>query len=74
MYVQDLDQRDWDEYAERITFAINTAHDRIRGETPFYMILLGSGDPGGKYAKTFGISAPGQRICRMHGLNHNSSD
>ncbi|OWZ05873.1 LOW QUALITY PROTEIN: reverse transcriptase [Phytophthora megakarya] len=38
MYVQDLDQRDWDEYAERLTFAINTARDRIRGETPFYMI------------------------------------
>ncbi|POM72152.1 LOW QUALITY PROTEIN: Reverse transcriptase [Phytophthora palmivora] len=38
MYVQDLDQRDWDEYAERITFAINTAHDRIRGETPFYLV------------------------------------
>ncbi|POM62558.1 reverse transcriptase [Phytophthora palmivora] len=38
MYVQDLDQRDWDKYAERITFAINTAHDRIRGETPFYMV------------------------------------
>ncbi|POM76019.1 Reverse transcriptase [Phytophthora palmivora] len=38
MYVQDLDQRDWDEYAERITFAINTAHDRIRGEKPFYVV------------------------------------
>ncbi|POM72873.1 LOW QUALITY PROTEIN: Reverse transcriptase [Phytophthora palmivora] len=38
VYVQDLDERDWDEYAERITFAINTAHDRIRGETPFYMV------------------------------------
>ncbi|POM65894.1 LOW QUALITY PROTEIN: Reverse transcriptase, partial [Phytophthora palmivora] len=38
MYVQDLAQRDWDEYAERITFANNTAHDRIRGETPFYMV------------------------------------
>ncbi|OWZ08898.1 reverse transcriptase [Phytophthora megakarya] len=38
MYVQDLDERDWDEYAERLTFAINTARDRIRGETPFYMI------------------------------------
>ncbi|KAE9054939.1 hypothetical protein PF005_g31552 [Phytophthora fragariae] len=25
MYVQELDQRDWDEYAERLTFAINTA-------------------------------------------------
>ncbi|OWY97810.1 reverse transcriptase, partial [Phytophthora megakarya] len=32
MYVRDLDQRDWDEYAERLTFAINTAHDRIRGD------------------------------------------
>ncbi|OWY95766.1 reverse transcriptase, partial [Phytophthora megakarya] len=38
MYVEDLDQRDWDEYAERLIFAINTARDRIRGETPFYMI------------------------------------
>ncbi|OWY93930.1 reverse transcriptase [Phytophthora megakarya] len=38
MYVEDLGQRDWDEYAERLTFAINTARDLIRGETPFYMI------------------------------------
>ncbi|GMG15731.1 unnamed protein product [Phytophthora fragariaefolia] len=38
MYVQDLDQRDWDAYAERLTFAINTAQDRIRGETPFYLV------------------------------------
>ncbi|OWZ05337.1 LOW QUALITY PROTEIN: reverse transcriptase [Phytophthora megakarya] len=37
-YVQDLDQRDWDEYAERLIFTINTARDRIRGETPFYMV------------------------------------
>ncbi|POM68856.1 LOW QUALITY PROTEIN: Reverse transcriptase [Phytophthora palmivora] len=44
MYVQDLDQRDWDEYAERITFAINTAHDRIRGETPFYMAISDRAD------------------------------
>ncbi|OWZ13922.1 reverse transcriptase [Phytophthora megakarya] len=33
MYVRDLDQKDWDEYAERLTFAINKAHDRIRGDT-----------------------------------------
>ncbi|OWZ02295.1 hypothetical protein PHMEG_00026169, partial [Phytophthora megakarya] len=33
-----LDQRDWDEYAEGLTFAINTARDRIRGEIPIYMI------------------------------------
>ncbi|KAE9273566.1 hypothetical protein PR003_g29872, partial [Phytophthora rubi] len=38
MYVQELDQRDRDEYAERLTFAINTAQDRIRGETPFYLV------------------------------------
>ncbi|OWY96797.1 LOW QUALITY PROTEIN: reverse transcriptase [Phytophthora megakarya] len=38
MYVRDLDQKDWDEYAERLTFAINTAHDRIRGDTPHYLV------------------------------------
>lgn len=38
MYVQDVDQRDWDEYAERLSFAINTAHDRIRRDTPFYLV------------------------------------
>uniref|UniRef100_H3H490 Uncharacterized protein n=1 Tax=Phytophthora ramorum TaxID=164328 RepID=H3H490_PHYRM len=38
MYVADVNQQDWDEYAERLTFAINTAHDRVRGDTPFYLI------------------------------------
>ncbi|OWY95470.1 LOW QUALITY PROTEIN: reverse transcriptase [Phytophthora megakarya] len=38
LYVRDLDQKDWDEYAERLTFAINTAHDRIRGDTPHYLV------------------------------------
>ncbi|KAL4128411.1 hypothetical protein PRIC2_007399 [Phytophthora ramorum] len=38
MHVQDLDQQDWDEYAERLTFALNTAQDRIRGDTPFYLV------------------------------------
>jgi len=38
MYVTDVNQRDWDEYAERLTFAINTAHDRVRNDTPFYLI------------------------------------
>ncbi|OWZ01042.1 LOW QUALITY PROTEIN: reverse transcriptase, partial [Phytophthora megakarya] len=38
MYVRDPDQKDWDEYAERLTFAINTAHDRIRGDTPHYLV------------------------------------
>ncbi|EGZ13346.1 hypothetical protein PHYSODRAFT_335121 [Phytophthora sojae] len=38
MFVDDLDQRDWDEYAERLTFAINTAQDRVRGDSPFYLV------------------------------------
>ena len=38
MYVVEVNQSDWDEYAERLTFAINTAQDRIRGDTPFYLI------------------------------------
>jgi hypothetical protein len=25
MYVADVNQKDWDEYAERLTFALNTA-------------------------------------------------
>ncbi|POM81060.1 Hypothetical protein PHPALM_1032 [Phytophthora palmivora] len=43
MYVEDVDQRDWDEYAERLTFALNTAQDRVRGDTPF--CLLHGWDP-----------------------------
>ncbi|POM57809.1 Reverse transcriptase [Phytophthora palmivora] len=46
MYVEDIDQRDWDDYAERLTFALNTAQDRVRGETPFY--LLHGWDPRSK--------------------------
>ncbi|GMF46127.1 unnamed protein product [Phytophthora fragariaefolia] len=38
MYVSDINQRDWDEYAERLTFALNTAQDRVRGDTPFYLM------------------------------------
>ncbi|POM77272.1 Reverse transcriptase [Phytophthora palmivora] len=38
LYVEDIDQRDWDEYAERLTFALNTAQDRVRGDTPFYLL------------------------------------
>ncbi|OWY90739.1 reverse transcriptase [Phytophthora megakarya] len=37
MYIADNDQRDWDEYAERLTYALNTAHDRTRDETPFFL-------------------------------------
>ena len=38
MYVKGENQRDWDEYAKRLTYAINTAHDRIRGDNPLYLI------------------------------------
>ena len=33
MYVADVAQQDLDEYAERLTFALNTAHDRVWNET-----------------------------------------
>ena len=38
MCVADVDQKDWDEYAERLTFAVNQAQDRERGDTPFNLI------------------------------------
>ncbi|OWY90419.1 reverse transcriptase [Phytophthora megakarya] len=38
MYVRDLDQKNWDEYADQLIFAINTTHDRIRGDTPRYLM------------------------------------
>ncbi|CAH0474369.1 unnamed protein product [Peronospora belbahrii] len=38
MYVSDVGQQDWDEYAERLTFAMKTAQDRVRKETPFYLV------------------------------------
>ena len=38
MYVADADQKDWDDYAEKLTFAIKTAQDRVRGDTSFYLI------------------------------------
>ena len=38
MYVTDVNEQGLDEYAERLTFAINTAHDRVRVDSPFYLI------------------------------------
>ncbi|POM71370.1 LOW QUALITY PROTEIN: Reverse transcriptase [Phytophthora palmivora] len=38
MYVEDIDQRDWDEYAGRLTFELNTVQDRVRGDAPFYLL------------------------------------
>ena len=36
MVVMDENQKDWDEYAERLTYTISTAHDRIR--KPIFLI------------------------------------
>ena len=38
IYVANVAQQDWEEYAERLTFALNTAHDRVCNETPFYLV------------------------------------
>ncbi|OWZ01046.1 reverse transcriptase [Phytophthora megakarya] len=38
MYITDNDQRDWDEYAERLIYALSTAHGRTRDETPFFLV------------------------------------
>ena len=37
MYVSDVDQKDWDAYAERLKCSLSTAHERVRQETPFYL-------------------------------------
>ena len=34
MYVMEVDQKDWDEYAEGLAFALSTVRDRARGDTP----------------------------------------
>lgn len=38
MYVEDADQHDWDDYVERLTFALNSSYDRIRQNIPFYIV------------------------------------
>ena len=38
MYITDVDQKNSDEYAERLTFALSTSQDRVRGDKPFYLI------------------------------------
>jgi len=39
MYVEDERQTDWDDYAERLAFALNTRFNRARGDTAFYLAL-----------------------------------
>ncbi len=38
MYVEDERQTDWDDYAERLAFALNTRFNRARGDTAFYLV------------------------------------
>ena len=38
MYVSDAEQRDWDDYAERLCLTLNNSYDRVRRETPFYLV------------------------------------
>lgn len=38
LYVQDAEQRDWDDLAESLMFALNTSYDFSRRETPFYLV------------------------------------
>ena len=38
LYIEDSQQRDWDDLAEKLMFALNTAYDFSRKETPFYLV------------------------------------
>ena len=38
MYVTDVNQKDWNDKAERLTLALTTSQDLVRGDTPFYLI------------------------------------
>ncbi|OWY95206.1 reverse transcriptase, partial [Phytophthora megakarya] len=37
-YIEQADQSDWDDHAERLMFALNTSFDATRLDTPFYWI------------------------------------
>lgn len=62
MYVSDVNQQDWDEYAERLTFALNTAQDRVRGDTPFY--LIHGWDPRSTLEATLPLGSTRRRDCQ----------
>ena len=59
LYVTDVNQPDWDQYAENLTLAINTAHDRVRGDTPFY--LIHGRDPRSKLETTLPLGCTKKR-------------
>ncbi|OWY94128.1 reverse transcriptase [Phytophthora megakarya] len=37
-YIEQADLSDWDDHAERLTFALNTSFDPTRLDTPFYLV------------------------------------
>ncbi|KAJ8535368.1 hypothetical protein ON010_g13370 [Phytophthora cinnamomi] len=37
-YIAEADQSDWDDHAERLTFALNISFDATRLDTPFYLV------------------------------------
>ena len=49
------EQRDWDQYAERLAFALNTSEDGTRGDTPHY--LVHGWDPRTTVEAMIGVSA-----------------
>ncbi|KAG6583025.1 reverse transcriptase [Phytophthora cinnamomi] len=59
MYIADVDQRDSDEYAERLIFTLDTAHDRTRDETPFF--LVHGWDPRSTLEATLGVRNTSRR-------------
>ncbi|OWY95244.1 LOW QUALITY PROTEIN: reverse transcriptase [Phytophthora megakarya] len=38
LYIEQPDQSDWDDHAERFMFALNTSFDATRLDTPFYVV------------------------------------
>ncbi|OWZ09933.1 reverse transcriptase [Phytophthora megakarya] len=73
MYIADIDQRDWDEYTERLTYALNTAHGRTRDETPFFLVR--DWDPRSTLETTLAIGNTSRRDAdarrwRMHIQRH----
>ncbi|OWY98972.1 LOW QUALITY PROTEIN: reverse transcriptase [Phytophthora megakarya] len=61
MYVADVNQQDWDDCAERLTFALNMAHDRVRGETSFF--LVHGWDPRSTLKAVVSVGSTRRRDC-----------
>ncbi|POM71031.1 Reverse transcriptase [Phytophthora palmivora] len=61
MYFTDVYQQDWDDYPERLTFSLNTAQDRVRGDTSFY--LVHGWDPRSTLEATIPLGSTRRREC-----------